>query len=150
MQSNFSTNQGNKQRRIMKSRSKNKKNRGLSWGDSILTASHIIYRLPTPIPQSKSPYECLIKKVSNYIYLKVFGCLPFASHQEIIVDKFKSREVLCIFLWCFNAQKEYGLLNMFIITSLSRGTLNFWSMHFFSSQQRVKLYAPYSNSYLSS
>ena len=58
------------------------------WGDSVLTATYIINRLPIRILKSKTPYEMLLQKTPQYQHMRVFGCLDFASNQARTGDKF--------------------------------------------------------------
>lgn len=41
------------------------------WGDCVMSAAHVINRLPTPILNNKTPYECLHNKPPNYNHLRV-------------------------------------------------------------------------------
>ena len=82
------------------------------WGDSVLTAVHIINRLPIPLLQNKSPYEVMFQTKPKYHYLRTFGCLVMASNPSKQHDKFLERGVPCIFLGYPQTQKGYKLLNL--------------------------------------
>ena len=57
------------------------------WSFAFKTALYLINRLPTPILQNKSPFECLFHSSPNYSKLKIFGCLcypwlrPYNTHE---------------------------------------------------------------------
>lgn len=57
------------------------------WGESILTAVHIIIRIPTPILQGKIRYEMLHGSPLPYDSLKVFVCLCYV-HKKCVIHKF--------------------------------------------------------------
>jgi hypothetical protein len=81
------------------------------WGDCVLTAVHLINRLPTPLLSNKSPYEILFSK-PPYSYLRVFGCLCFASTLTRNCHNFDSRAIPCLFLGYLASVKGFKLLNL--------------------------------------
>ena len=82
------------------------------WGDSVLTAVHLIKRLPTPVLSNKAPYEVLLNKLPKYKHLRVFGCLVFALNPARVKDKLMPKGVPCVFLGYPHTQKGYKLLNL--------------------------------------
>ena len=55
------------------------------WGECVLTATHIINRLPSSTLNNKSPYEILHNEVLDYINFKVFEII-----DKIIILSLKS------------------------------------------------------------
>lgn len=82
------------------------------WGDCVMTAAHIINRLPVQVLQNKTPYEALHKKEPDYSHLRVMGCLAFASNPEQSTDKFSPRGVPCVFMGYPPTQRGFKLLNL--------------------------------------
>jgi len=79
--------------------------------ECVLTAVHLINRLPTPLLSHKTPFEKLYNKVPNYSHLKVFGCLAYATEVHATY-KFAPRAASCVFLGYPVGQKAYKLYNL--------------------------------------
>lgn len=82
------------------------------WGYCVMTAVHLINRLPTTVLQNKTPYESLYEEPVEYDRLKIFGCLAFAYNNASASDKFSARGVPCVFLGYPAKKKGYKLLNL--------------------------------------
>lgn len=67
------------------------------WGESVLTATHLINRTPSILLQGKSPFEILSKRPPAYQDLRTFGCLCYARKVRRSTDKFEDRGTRCIF-----------------------------------------------------
>ncbi|KAL8089306.1 hypothetical protein AgCh_038927 [Apium graveolens] len=81
-------------------------------GACVLTAVHLINKLPTPVLHNKSPFGLLYNSLPEYDNLRVFGCLAFAYNLANTSDKFEHRGVPCLFLGYPPHQKGYRLLNL--------------------------------------
>ncbi|KAL0401780.1 UNVERIFIED_CONTAM: Retrovirus-related Pol polyprotein from transposon RE1 [Sesamum latifolium] len=77
------------------------------WADSILTATHIINKLPSSKLYWKSPYELVYNKPPTYDNMKAFGCLCFASNTNPHKSKFDPRAIQCGFIGYIQGQKDY-------------------------------------------
>ena len=82
------------------------------WGECLLTATHLINRMPLSSIENKSPYEKVYGTRPNIDYLRVFGCLVYASTLKANRSKFDSRAIPCVMMGYETGQKGYKLLNL--------------------------------------
>ncbi|KAI9176776.1 hypothetical protein LWI28_007083 [Acer negundo] len=81
------------------------------WGECVLTAVHIINRLPSPVLSFKTPFELLYSKPPSFSHLRVFGCLAYATNVTVS-HKFDHRSIPLIFIGYPVGQKAYKLFNL--------------------------------------
>ncbi|KAI3788114.1 hypothetical protein L2E82_00783 [Cichorium intybus] len=81
------------------------------WGETVLTATFLINRTPTSILSGKSPFEMVYKVEPNFDFLRVFGCLCFATKLNNS-DKFAPRSDKCVLIGFSNLKKGYKLLSL--------------------------------------
>ncbi|KAG8488224.1 hypothetical protein CXB51_018059 [Gossypium anomalum] len=82
------------------------------WGEAVLTATHLLNRLPTKVLESQSPMQVLAKffpdlNTSSNLTPKVFGYVAFVHVHSQNREKFDPRAVKCVFLGYSSTQKGY-------------------------------------------
>ncbi|KAL2230793.1 UNVERIFIED_CONTAM: Retrovirus-related Pol polyprotein from transposon TNT 1-94 [Sesamum indicum] len=82
------------------------------WVESLLSATYLINRIPTPTLKWKSPYEILHNKAPDFTHLKVFGCLCFATNILPHKGKFEPRAMRCVSLGYAQGKKGYKVLDL--------------------------------------
>lgn len=82
------------------------------WGESVLTAAHLIHQTPSSLLNGKSPYECLYGKSPSYDKIKTFGCLCYAHKSSRNKDKFKARSRKCTFVGYPFGKKGWRLYDL--------------------------------------
>ena len=84
-------------------------NSGLSygfWGEALLTACHLLNRIPTK-KNDKTPYELFKGRKPNLNYLKVWGCRAIVRVPEPKRKKLGERGIECIFIGYAQHSKAY-------------------------------------------
>ena len=94
------------------------------WGESILTASHLINRTPSQVLKAKTPYEVLFGKKPDFDKLRVFGCLCYSHRKARDKDKFGDRSRKCIFVGYPYGKKAWRLYDLTITSSLTVETVS--------------------------
>jgi transposase InsO family protein len=75
------------------------------WSEAVLTAVHLINRLPSIVLKNKSPLEILHKRKSKLDHLRVFGCIYFVHIKRH--DKLDKNTVKTIFFGYSSQKKGY-------------------------------------------
>lgn len=88
------------------------------WGDVVLTAAHLIYRIPSPLLDNQSPYEVLFSSKPSYLHLRVFGCLYFMFTLKRDRTKLDHRSNKCIFIGYLVGIKGYKVYDLTNYTTL--------------------------------
>ena len=92
------------------------------WGEAVLTACHILNRVPTKETRL-TPYELWKKRKTNLNYLKVWGCRAVVKIPEPKRKKLGERGIECIFLGYAHNSKAYRFMVIEPNDSISANTI---------------------------
>ncbi|PKU65026.1 Retrovirus-related Pol polyprotein from transposon TNT 1-94 [Dendrobium catenatum] len=81
------------------------------WVDTLLTATYLINRLPSPNTHQKSPYKILFNRTPDYTHLRVFGCLCYPWLKPYSNNKLSRISTPCVFIGYPISQKGYRCLD---------------------------------------
>lgn len=82
------------------------------WPECVSTTAFHINRTPTPVLNNRTPFEVLYKKIPDFSFLRVFGCLCYASIHSHDRHKFIVRARPCAFLGYEIGFKGYKVLDL--------------------------------------
>ena len=104
------------------------------WGETILTASYLINRIPTRILKFETPLNCFKSKFpTTRLYsdlpLKVFGCTCFVYIPIVSWSKLDPRTEKCVFIWYASNQKGYKCFNPITKRPMSAWMSLFWKIN---------------------
>ena len=78
------------------------------WGDALLTACHLINRMPSSVLSNQIPYSILYPQQDLYpVPLRVFGSTCFVHDPTPGKNKLSAKSLKCIFLGYSRLQKGY-------------------------------------------
>ena len=86
------------------------------WGDSVLTATYLINRVPSRILSHKTPIHCLKQffpnnRLISNLPLKVFGSTVFVHIPDLLRSKLDARAEKCVFIGYPPNKKGYKCFN---------------------------------------
>lgn len=81
------------------------------WGETVMTATFLINRVPSSVLNGKSSFEVIYGKPPRLHFLRTFGCLCFTTRLNNS-DKFSSRSDKCVFIGYSNKKKGYKVLSL--------------------------------------
>jgi len=92
------------------------------WGEAVLTAAHMINRLPSRVLENKSPIEILNSfyphlKTSNGLIPRIFGCTAFVHVHNQHRGKLDPRAIKCL-PWLLIHSKRVQMLQPLIQENL--------------------------------
>jgi len=78
------------------------------WADAVLSACHLINRMPSSILHGKISFSCLYPGKSIFsVPPHVFGCTYFVQDLSLGLDKLSPRSIKCVFVGYSRTQKGY-------------------------------------------
>ena len=77
------------------------------WSDAVITATHLINRMPSRVLGMKSPCKMLLGENKFIVPPKVFDCTCFVRDYGPAVGKLDLRAIKCIFVGYSPSQKGF-------------------------------------------
>ena len=82
------------------------------WGFAVMTAIHLINRLPSKVLDFRSPIDLLEEyfpniKLKTGLPVKVFGCVCYVHNPKYKQNKWNAKALKCVFLGYSTTQKGY-------------------------------------------
>ena len=82
------------------------------WGFAIMTAVHLINKLPSSSLEFQSPIGILEKlfpevRLKTGLPVKIFGCVAYVHNPVHKKNKWSTKGLKCVILWYSNTQKGY-------------------------------------------
>ena len=82
------------------------------WGFAVMTAIHLINRLPSKVLDLRSPIDLLEEcfpniKLKTSLPVKVFGCVCYVHNPKYKQNKWNAKALKCVFLGYSTTQKGY-------------------------------------------
>jgi len=82
------------------------------WSYAFESSVYLINRMPTPVLNNKTPFECLLKSTPDYAFLRTFGCLCFPFLRPYNAHKLDFRSTPCVFLGYSTSHVGYRCLDL--------------------------------------
>ena len=82
------------------------------WSYAFESFVYLINRMPTPVLNHKTPFECLFKSTPDYVFLCTFRCLCFPFLRPYNAHKLDFRSSPCVFLGYNTSHLGYRCLNL--------------------------------------
>ena len=78
------------------------------WSDAILTACHLINRMPSTVLGGQIPYTVLSPDAPLFhLPPKIFGCVCYIHILGPMSDKLNPKSIKCVFFGYSHTQKGY-------------------------------------------
>ncbi|XP_042946560.1 uncharacterized protein LOC122279793 isoform X3 [Carya illinoinensis] len=105
------------------------------WSDGVLTACHLINRMPSSILNGSSPFSVLFPSSSPFsLPPKIFGCVCFVHNLGPGFDKLDPRSTKCLFVGYSRTQKGYRCYSPTLRRYFTSADVTFFeSIPFFSN-----------------